>query len=69
MTGPYAREQFASALYTEAWFLAALDRPDEALPILADMIARFEGDENPTINAGVKRARIIREEILDDESE
>jgi tetratricopeptide (TPR) repeat protein len=67
--GPHGREQLASALYSQAWFLGALGRTEEALPMLTDIIERFEGEQNPTIQTAVARARAVREEIIAGESD
>lgn len=65
--GPHAREQWASMLYSKAWVLSDLGRPDEAMPILAELITRFADDKNATIQLTVSGARKAREEMIDNQ--
>jgi len=65
-TDPQMRELLVSALQGKAVVLAGLDRQDEALQVLTELIERFQNDENPDIQNIVAEAR---KEILDGDSE
>jgi hypothetical protein len=62
------REGLASALYGKASALGKLDRQSESLSTLAELIARFEDDENPNVRDVVFEARDARERILNEDS-
>jgi tetratricopeptide (TPR) repeat protein len=68
-TEPKLREQLASVLYNKARVLNDLGRPNEALPVLTELITRFDSDENPTIQVTVSSAREARDEMIDDQSD
>jgi hypothetical protein len=38
------------------------------LPVLTELITRFDSDKNPTIEVTVSGAREARDEMIDDES-
>jgi pentatricopeptide repeat protein len=64
---PQEREGLASALYGKALALEKLDRRDEALSTLTELIARFEDDENENVQDVVSDARETHEGIVDGE--
>jgi hypothetical protein len=51
------RERLASALMAKAVAIGALERGDETVAALNDVIARFQGDTSPTIQAIVAKAQ------------
>lgn len=61
---PEIREQLASALYNKAWILSELDRGDEALPVLAKLIASFKNHESLRVQLTVVRACEVRDNLL-----
>ncbi len=61
-------EVLASALYAKAMALHKLGRPHEAVPVLSELIKRFQDDEDPKIQDVVEEAREAREEMGDGES-
>ena len=63
---PHLRELLVSALQGKAAVLSGLDRQDEALQVLTELIDRFQNDKNPDIQNIVTEAR---KEIIDRESE
>ena len=65
---PQQRKALPSALYAKALALDKLGRQDEAVLVLAELIERFQDDENPEIQNVVSEAREAREEMLDGES-
>lgn len=67
---PLARESLAGALAAKAGLLAELGRHDEALSTFADLIARFESDDDiATIAHVVAMAREARDQLLADQPE
>jgi len=63
---PRMRLELATALGKKALVLRGLDRDDEALATLDDLIARFQDDANPLIYPIVAAAHDRREELIDD---
>ena len=55
-------------LYNKAWVLSDLGRLKESLPVLAELITRFQADESPAIQMTVSSAREARAAIIDTES-
>jgi hypothetical protein len=68
-TEPHMRELVVSMLHGKAVVLTDLGRRDEALPVLTELIARFQDDENTNIQMIVADASEVREEMVDGESE
>ncbi len=66
---PLAREQLVSALFSKTWVLHDLGRLDEALPLLTELITRFEHDANPDIQEMVSIARDARDQISKSEGD
>jgi hypothetical protein len=66
-TEPKARTQRVSALVTKAVILGALERRDEALDALNEVIPEYENDDTGMIPGMILMARGLREELLDDE--
>jgi two-component system OmpR family response regulator len=62
---PHMRELLVSALQGKAVVLSGLDRPNEALQVLTELIDRFQHDKNPEIQNIVAEACA---EIADGES-
>jgi tetratricopeptide (TPR) repeat protein len=65
-TEPQDRVELLAALHGEAIMLRELGRQDEALPVLNELIARFEGEEDAVIREAVSIARQARQELIDD---
>jgi tetratricopeptide (TPR) repeat protein len=63
------REVLASALYAKAMALHKLGRQHEAVPVLTELIERFQDDQDPEIQDVVLQAREAHEEMGDGESE
>jgi hypothetical protein len=66
-TEPRARTQRVSALVTKAGLLGALERRDQALAALNEVIAEYEDDDTGIIPGMILMARELREELLDEE--
>lgn len=66
---PHEREQLASVLIARAGILGDMGRQSEALPLLAELIARFEDDENAAVQDIVSEAREARDEMVNDEGD
>jgi tetratricopeptide (TPR) repeat protein len=66
---PQQREILASALYAKALALDELGRQHEAVPVLTELIERFQDDEDQHIQDVVSEARKAREEMGDGEGE
>jgi tetratricopeptide (TPR) repeat protein len=64
-SNPAVREQLAAILLKKGLVLSELDRPDEARSTLNDVIARFEGDEQESIQRVVAAAREARDQLVD----
>jgi hypothetical protein len=55
--GDRAPEELATNLYSKAWALRDLGKPDEELAVLADLIGRFADNPDPSIQGVVADAR------------
>jgi len=60
------RDALVVMLYVRAGVLRAIDRRDEAVRTLSDLIARFEDDEDEDIRVNVQAARGERELISEE---
>ncbi len=62
--GSFAREQLAWTLIARAAVIGQLQRRDETLAAVNDIIERFQNDDSPFIQGIVSMAREGREEVL-----
>lgn len=61
---PQMRELLVSMLHGKAMLLSDLGRQDEAVPVLTELIARFDDDVNTNIQMIVADSREVRERML-----
>jgi tetratricopeptide (TPR) repeat protein len=66
--GQWQRENLAGALAAKATLLIELDRQDDALPILSELIATFQGEERPLIAQIVNQACDARDQLIHDDT-
>jgi tetratricopeptide (TPR) repeat protein len=67
-TDPALREQIVGVLFNKAAVLSELERRREAVRVFAEIIDRFEDDDNPRIEHVVGVAREAREQLLEDDN-